>query len=69
MGRDKGGKLASNWEGPYRVQEAFGGGAYRLETLKGKTLPRTWNVANLRFYFSLVVSFCTNMVCLMFPVF
>ncbi|MCI93458.1 hypothetical protein A2U01_0114756, partial [Trifolium medium] len=28
MGRDKGGKLAPNWERPYRIQEAFGGGAY-----------------------------------------
>ncbi|MCI67214.1 hypothetical protein A2U01_0088472, partial [Trifolium medium] len=28
MGRDKGGKLAPNWEGPYIIQEAFGGGAY-----------------------------------------
>ncbi|GAU31015.1 hypothetical protein TSUD_393000 [Trifolium subterraneum] len=49
---DKGGKLAPNWEGPFRIQEAFGGGAYKLETLKGETLPRTWNVANLKFYFS-----------------
>jgi hypothetical protein len=52
MGRNKGGKLAPNWEGPYRIQEAFGGGAYRLETLKGETLPRAWNVVNLRFYYS-----------------
>ncbi|GAU30548.1 hypothetical protein TSUD_65580 [Trifolium subterraneum] len=52
MGRDKGGKLAPNWEGPYRIQEAFGGGAYRLETLKGETLPRAWNVVNLHFYYS-----------------
>ncbi|GAU39516.1 hypothetical protein TSUD_68800 [Trifolium subterraneum] len=52
MGRNKGGKLAPNWEGPYRIQEALGGGAYRLETLKGETLPRAWNVVNLRFYYS-----------------
>ncbi|GAU41161.1 hypothetical protein TSUD_282350, partial [Trifolium subterraneum] len=52
MGRDKGGKLAPNWEGPFRIQEVFGGGAYRLETLRGDTLPRTWNVANLKYYFS-----------------
>ncbi|GAU46524.1 hypothetical protein TSUD_402540 [Trifolium subterraneum] len=52
MGRNKGGKLAPNWEGPYRIKEAFGGGAYRLETLKGETLPRAWNVINLRFYYS-----------------
>ncbi|GAU47407.1 hypothetical protein TSUD_403880 [Trifolium subterraneum] len=51
-GKKKGGKLAPNWEGPYRIQEAFGGGAYRLETLKGETLPRTCNVVNLRFYYS-----------------
>ncbi|GAU16855.1 hypothetical protein TSUD_368040 [Trifolium subterraneum] len=52
MGRNKGGKLAPNWEGPYRIQEALGGGAYGLETLKGETLPRAWNVVNLRFYYS-----------------
>ncbi|GAU24437.1 hypothetical protein TSUD_364210 [Trifolium subterraneum] len=52
MGRNKGGKLAPNWEGSYRIQEALGGGAYRLETLKGGTLPRAWNVINLRFYYS-----------------
>ncbi|CAJ2643996.1 unnamed protein product [Trifolium pratense] len=52
MGKDKGGKFAANWEGPFRVQEAFEGGAYRLETMEGKILPRTWNVANLKFYYS-----------------
>ncbi|MCI06644.1 gag-pol polyprotein, partial [Trifolium medium] len=51
MGRDKGGKMAANWEGPYRVHEAFEGGAYRLETMEGEILPRTWNIANLRFYY------------------
>jgi transposase InsO family protein len=52
MGRDKGGKLAPNWEGPFRIREVFGGGAYRLETLKGEAMPRSWNVSNLRFYYS-----------------
>ncbi|KAK2435873.1 hypothetical protein QL285_020900 [Trifolium repens] len=52
MGKDKGGKLAPNWEGPFRIREVFGGGAYRLETLKGEAMPRTWNVSNLRFYYS-----------------
>jgi transposase InsO family protein len=52
MGKDKGGKLAPNWEGPFRIQEAYGNGAYRLETLQGETLPRTWNVMNLKFYYS-----------------
>ena len=52
MGKDKGGKLAANWEGPFRINEAFEGGAYRLETMEGEMLHRTWNVANLRFYYS-----------------
>ncbi|XP_057452113.1 uncharacterized protein LOC130743916 [Lotus japonicus] len=46
------GKLAANWEGPYRVVEATGTGAYKLETLVGKEIPRTWNAANLRRYYS-----------------
>ncbi|WJX63867.1 hypothetical protein P8452_48702 [Trifolium repens] len=52
MGKDKGGKLAANWEGPFRINEAFEGGAYRLEIMEGEVLHRTWNVANLRFYYS-----------------
>ncbi|KAK2372840.1 hypothetical protein QL285_073931 [Trifolium repens] len=52
MGKDKGGKLTPNWEGPFRVREVFDGGAYRLETLRGEMMPRTWNVSNLRFYYS-----------------
>ncbi|GAU29444.1 hypothetical protein TSUD_150140 [Trifolium subterraneum] len=39
MGRDKGGKMAVNWEGPFRIQEAFEGGAYRLQTIEGETCP------------------------------
>nr|XP_025640759.1 uncharacterized protein LOC112735437 [Arachis hypogaea] len=37
------GKLAANWEGPYRVKEVLGKGAYKLEKLNGKEIPRTWN--------------------------
>nr|XP_029148794.1 uncharacterized protein LOC114925358 [Arachis hypogaea] len=45
------GKLAANWEGPYRVREVLGKGAYKLEKLDGKEVPRTWNAGNLkRFY-------------------
>jgi len=36
------GKLLPNWEGPYRIKEKFPHGA----------VPRTWNVANLRHYYS-----------------
>lgn len=46
------GKLAANWEGLYRVVEATGTGAYKLETLRGTKIPRTWNAANLARYFS-----------------
>ena len=45
-------KLAPKWTGPYRVKEILGEGAYKLETLEGKEIPRTWNASNLRLYFS-----------------
>ena len=45
-------KLAPKWMGPYRVKEVVGLGEYKLETLDGKKIPRIWNAANLRFYFS-----------------
>ncbi|XP_072094087.1 uncharacterized protein [Arachis hypogaea] len=46
------GELAANWEGPYRVTEVIGKGAYRLQTLEGKVLPNTWNVSSLKLYYS-----------------
>jgi len=45
-------KLSPKWTGPFRVTEALGNGAYRLETLEGGEIPRTWNATNLKFYFS-----------------
>jgi len=45
-------KLSPKWVGPFRIREVLPGGAYRMETLDGTIIPRTWNVANLRFYFS-----------------
>ena len=45
-------KLSPKWIGSFRVTEALGNGAYRLETLEGEGIPRTWNAANLKFYFS-----------------
>ncbi|XP_072060415.1 uncharacterized protein [Arachis hypogaea] len=44
------GKLAANWEGPFRVLQNLGKGAYKLETLKGDHLSGTWNVSSLRGY-------------------
>ena len=46
-----GGKLAPNWEGPYRVIEVVRPGTYRLATMDGSRLPRTWNVRNLKKFF------------------
>ncbi|XP_015965613.1 uncharacterized protein LOC107489376 [Arachis duranensis] len=46
------GKLAVNWEGPYRVKEVMGKGAFKLERLDGKEVPRTWNASNLRRFYS-----------------
>lgn len=46
------GKLEANWEGPYRVTGSTGTGAYKLETLNGKEIPRTWNATNLKRYYN-----------------
>jgi len=47
-----GGKLVQNWEGPYRITDTTGRGAYKLETLDHKLIKNWWNAANLRLYFS-----------------
>ncbi|CAJ2647353.1 unnamed protein product [Trifolium pratense] len=46
------GKLAPNWEGPYRVIYKTENGAYYLEDLRGKKLPRPWNAQKLKQYYS-----------------
>ncbi|XP_057756243.1 uncharacterized protein LOC130975465 [Arachis stenosperma] len=46
------GKLAANWEGPYRIKEVMGKGTFKLERLDGKEVPRTWNANNLRRFYS-----------------
>ncbi|KAF7831744.1 hypothetical protein G2W53_014077 [Senna tora] len=45
------GKLKAIWEGPYRVREAIPSGAYRLETIEGQEVPRTWNMEKLKKYY------------------
>src|SRR6266487_3749988 len=45
------GKLAANWEGPYRVRAKTENGAYHLEDLYGKEIPRTWNAEKLKQYY------------------
>jgi len=45
-------KLLPKWTGPFRITEALENGAYRLETLEGGAIPRTWNATHLKFYYS-----------------
>ncbi|GJR83291.1 reverse transcriptase domain-containing protein [Tanacetum coccineum] len=45
--RDEG-KLGPKWEGPYEVKESLGKGAYKLKDRKGKEIPKTWNICNLK---------------------
>ncbi|VFQ69005.1 unnamed protein product [Cuscuta campestris] len=48
---DDGGKLAKNWDGPYRVRAIIRPGTYRLETLDGVPVERTWNSHHLRKFY------------------
>ena len=45
------GKLEPNWEGPFRITSVAGIGAYYLEDLDEKVVPRPWNVNNLKKYY------------------
>ncbi|XP_017420172.1 uncharacterized protein LOC108330177 [Vigna angularis] len=46
------GQHAAKWEGPFRVTEALGNGAYRLLQADGRPIPNTWNATHLKSYFS-----------------
>ncbi|KAJ9551982.1 hypothetical protein OSB04_016027 [Centaurea solstitialis] len=45
------GKLSIKWEGPYRISKVIGNGAYRLMTMDGKEIPRSWNATHLKRYY------------------
>ncbi|XP_074346854.1 uncharacterized protein LOC141685661 [Apium graveolens] len=45
------GKLAPNWERPYKVKSIQGRGSYELETMDGEKVPRTWHAQNLKVYY------------------
>ncbi|KAL0320131.1 UNVERIFIED_CONTAM: hypothetical protein Sradi_5274600 [Sesamum radiatum] len=45
------GKLDPIWEGPYKVMGVIGRGAYELEDLEGRPLPRPCNIHNLKKYY------------------
>ena len=42
------GKLGPNWEGPYRITEAYQHGTYKLQTMEDVEVPRTWHAINLK---------------------
>ena len=44
-------KLGPNWEGPYRITSLTSIGAYFLEDLDERVIPRPRNVNNLRRYY------------------
>ena len=46
------GKLAPNWEGPYKIKQVKGPGSYLLETLEEVEVPRTWHASNLKVYYT-----------------
>ncbi|RWV82068.1 hypothetical protein GW17_00056461 [Ensete ventricosum] len=49
------GKLALNWEGPYRVVEVVEvvrDETYTLATMEGRPLLRTWHISNLRKFYA-----------------
>ncbi|CAA7041951.1 unnamed protein product [Microthlaspi erraticum] len=45
------GKLGANWEGPYRITNIVRPGAYKIETLDGKTIQKPWNMMHLKKYY------------------
>ncbi len=45
------GKLAPNWEGPYQIARVQRPEAYKLKSLEGTPIPRSWNSENLRMYY------------------
>nr|KYP59508.1 Gypsy retrotransposon integrase-like protein 1 [Cajanus cajan] len=46
------GKLAPNWDGPFRIRHNLNNGAFKLEYLSGEPIPRTWNSTHLKMYYS-----------------
>ena len=58
-------KLGPNWEGPYMVTTNLDNGAYWLQELDGKAIPRMWNVTHMKFYFSWLV--LQTQCCTLFP--
>jgi len=61
--RKKDGKFSANWDGPYRIREDTGGGAYRLEHLSGE---ESQVLLLLKTHIVLHQNTC-NPICTLFP--
>ncbi|XP_074306177.1 uncharacterized protein LOC141641415 [Silene latifolia] len=46
----KAGKFAYKWEGPYQVEGVVVHGAYRLMTMDGQIIHKSWNILHLKRY-------------------
>ena len=44
-------KISPNWEGLYLVSTVVGRGAYKLQTIEGREILRTWNAQHLTKYY------------------
>ncbi|KAJ9545671.1 hypothetical protein OSB04_025378, partial [Centaurea solstitialis] len=42
------GKLSIKWEGPYIITKIVGKGAYKISTIEGNEIPRSWNATHLK---------------------
>lgn len=49
--QQKAGKMAKNWEGPFRIEKGLNQGAHRLQDMDGRVYPRSWNADNLRKFY------------------
>ena len=45
-------KLDPAWEGPFEVLRGFEGRAYKLATIDGVPIPRSWNAEHLRRFYA-----------------
>ena len=45
-------KLLPPWEGPYSIAEVIRLGTYKLKDSDGNILTNSWNIEQLRYFFS-----------------
>ena len=45
------GVLGANWEGPYRITNVLGGGAYTMIDQEGRELGHPWNAEHLKKFY------------------